>query len=583
MPSGGGLDAAGEPQRPHSAAFWAEMEAQSKKSLELKVKIETFCRRWCPGQTHLVPFLAVEFCGREEELEALLLAMYGHSLAEAPRASGDAAKEEEETPPPSVAASVAAATATATAACHSDSSFMKQAVALSSFFGLGRHFVPAVYAQTKHTQDRRRNSWGVWRPKDEQEGAAGSLEKEEELSIEQTVLFEVLATLFPDFLCEAMEEGNQRTAFLAKRLATFLAFHEPDSSVRKYFASHNNGTDVGNMLRSMFVQHYASLIKEYAVTDLSPDDLDELASPSSSSVVSVESAGGGEDAESRRRRTKTRLRDWAAEYGLSACFPPIPSRSCPELHDVAVDTGELTAAEKMGLVKSRLSRTERGTMTQAQLTNCGVGCFPAATRRLYGVGRPLLGGARNVAHTAATQWRQNWVTDPGEYTPPTSSIVLETSSCQKCRFLEAQLTEAKAALQHVYSMAVANEEKQFDNEASYYAKQEQFLSLAAALGVDGSSLNNTVPLHLLQTFHECVNCKDLRLHIKSLEQKLRESYDNHRELLVKMRRGQLSPPPHLRVILPSVGGMERRSVSTMTELTGEELDTFVGYMFLESL
>ncbi|RNF10353.1 hypothetical protein TraAM80_01713 [Trypanosoma rangeli] len=103
-------------------------------------------------------------------------------------------------------------------------------------------------------------------------------------------------------------------------------------------------------------------------------------------------------------------------------------------------------------------------------------------------------------------------------------------------------------------MLLADEEKQFDNEASYYAKEEQCLCLAAASETDDSSSNKPALHHLLQPFHECDMCKDLRPHINSLEPKLRESYDNHCELLNKLHRNQFSPPSHLRIILSSSSG-----------------------------
>ncbi|ESS66626.1 hypothetical protein TCDM_04737 [Trypanosoma cruzi Dm28c] len=572
MHSGGvQKSAAGAPQLPPTAAFWEEMEMQKKESQELQAKIETFCSLFCPEQMHLAPFLSIEFCGREEELEGILSAMYGHSLSKMPRAKGDEEKEK-------------GAHSTGGAVTDSDNDFMAQAVALSSFFGLGRHFVPAVYAQTKRTRNRRRMSWGAWLPRDEEEwGAVEGVGKEEERHIKQTVLFEVIAALFPDFLCTVLEEGDQRTAFVAKRLAAFLSFHEPESDVKKYLVSHGGRTYFGRSFRNVFMKHYFSFLKECSGTNLSLDDLDEVGSLSSSSVVTIESAGGGEDTTSRRRKTKAVLREWTTAYGLRAHSTPMPSRSCPELNNVAVDTEELSAMERMRAIKLRLSRTEMGTMTQSQPPAFGFDGTKPATRRFYGTGAPFWGGAHNEIHAAAARWKQSWLQNPEEHILPNPSIVLETNSCQKCLFLEAQLAETKAAFQRASRKFVANEEQQYYNEASCYAKQKEILYPFDVSEVNGSSSKKFMPQHFVQPSHGCLMCQDLRQRIKCLEQRLRESYDNCRELTVKLRRSQLPPPPHMCVISSSVNEVKKRDVSTMTELTGQKLDECIGYMILESL
>ncbi|EKF39350.1 hypothetical protein MOQ_000427 [Trypanosoma cruzi marinkellei] len=576
---GGGVqeEAAGAPPLPQTAAFWEEMEMQKKESQDLQAKIEAFCSLCCPEQMHLAPFLAIEFCGREEELGGILSAMYGHSLSKMFRARDDEEKEKD------VHSTGGAAVDDAEA--HSDNDFMAKAVALSSFFGLGRHFVPAVYAQAKRRRDRRRMAWGAWLPKEgeEKKGAAEGAGKEEERLIQQIVLFEVVTALFPDFLCTVLDENDQRTAFVAKRLAVFLSFHEPESSVKEYLSSHGGRTYLGRSFRNLFMKYYSSFLNEYSGTNLSLDDLDEVSSLSSSSVATVESAGGGEEITSRRRKTKAVLRDWTTAYGLRAHSTPMPSRSCPEVYNVAVDTEELNSMEQMKAMKLRLSRTEMGTMTQSNLPALGFDGTKTATRRFYGTGTPFLGGAHNEIHGAAARWNQNWLQNPEEHILPNPSIVLETNSCQKCVFLEAQLKETKAALQRVSRKFVANEGQQYYNEASCCAQQEQISFPFEVSEVDDSSSKKIMPRHLVQPSHGCPTCQDLRQRIKCLEQRLRESYDNCRELNVKLRRSQLPPPPHMCVISSSVNEKRRRDVSTMTELTGQQLDEFVGYMILEYL
>ncbi|ORC93600.1 uncharacterized protein TM35_000014770 [Trypanosoma theileri] len=544
------------PQMP----FWKRAETRWKQQQALKLKLEVFCRRYCPLQLHLVPLLAAEYNSREEKLNEELFAIYGHSLTELQTAVVEEEKEKE------MKMNVERGNTQSSSTLCGTGDFvrnpMEQAMALATYFGLDPYYVKAVEKRVRLASIKRNNL-----NKYEEEK-----EEDKEVKIQETVLFEVLATLFPDVLLHVLMESKQRETLVKRRLLSFLSFHEPHD---------NNNNDNNN-----------STINTKSLT-LYDNDFSEMCQIF-------------HDAFRKYYGSFLTRQKVIEDHTVLLPFKPLE-----EQEDVALYTHPFTnEKDPMQHLKQKMYRGDVGTMTDLPCTQY-IGHSPYYNNnynnnyyyplssssiavnmsgRIYGTGLPLFGGAHNGVRCDVEQLRRERVLmNPQKSLLPNSSILLDAASCQKCVFLEEQLVQMRAELTRLHCIAIANEEQKYYNEAVKYSLQEKYYSFP-----NNSSTTNTntnivdtsvvnISQGIIEPHHKCLMCKELRLTIKQLESKLRESYDNRRELLIKLRQVQLPVSPNVVLISNHKGEKKTRTVSTMTLLKGQQLDEMRGYMILDCL
>ncbi|MDP3767554.1 MAG: hypothetical protein Q8S13_06030, partial [Dehalococcoidia bacterium] len=274
-------------------------------------QLEYLCDRYCPPRAAMIDAALRAYHGREVELISKMHATYGVTNAneylpprrEVPPSAAESLGGEtlERIPPP-----------------------MKGAAELARHFGLGPHFVPKIIEQHGRADDR-------------------------------FVLFETLAAVFPDAVCRALSDERQKTAFVARRIANFLSFHNPKArhSIGRLVQRYADMGRVEDALGDLLIRFYGPLlesvpVKSFDAADLTDDataGLQETRSAAMSAVFAPSSGAtppvlspqptllampssalvGAPESVLRRREFLRSCEEWSTTYGPGSAT----SRSTP--------------------------------------------------------------------------------------------------------------------------------------------------------------------------------------------------------------------------------------------------------------
>ncbi|CUG91602.1 Hypothetical protein, putative, partial [Bodo saltans] len=292
-----GASAAATAAQTSKDAFWKRVDVDSATAsspflyrsptgrvFTFREQLEYFCDKYCPSKAASIENALRVYRGRELELMSTLHDTYGvdsgaeylpltgdssieppppptapERVADSPARGGGAAGGKKgkakgqavDLPPPTpkhfvplTAINPNGGSIGSTPAVDRIPEEMRSAAELARHFGLGPQFVPRVMEQYGREDTRR-------------------------------VMFEVLATIFPDAVSHALASDEQRIAFAARRVAHFLTFHQPSAkgAVGRIVAQYAENGRLDEAMGDLIIRYYGQLLSEVPLKAFETGDL----------------------------------------------------------------------------------------------------------------------------------------------------------------------------------------------------------------------------------------------------------------------------------------------------------------------
>lgn len=566
-------------------SLWRSIDEQSSSSSSSRLctgpngrvftfreQLEYFCDKYCPPKAAAIGKALRVYHGRELELIQALHDTYGVHGGEEylPLAGTDGDLPSPPPPPPEERASSPALPTTgkkgkgkanavqssvtpvpsspaggsigSTALPDRIPEDMRNAAELARHFGLGPQFVPRVMEQYGREDSRR-------------------------------VMFEVIASIFPDAVSHALANDEQRIAFAARRVSHFLSFHHPTAkgAVGRIVAQYAETGRLDEALGDLLIRYYGQMISEvplkaFEANDLlsgvpsqqqplqagSPNSLSRIFSSvdihNSPSLSRMESTanitggfGEGADGENdsaaaqlvlRRREFRRSVDDWARQYGGSSNV----SRSTPralgrmgDMYSVGTSSADLprdvvnvasTTFHREQEEARLLGLVERGMVTEP--FNFEIRSYQDRLdkqRRSFGGGddQTMLRDMRQERHRDIYGHSSQDLStairqeDQRRTLLPNPMIFLEDDDCPKCRVLQHQL---ETATQRLHSVRV---QQQYRDRVQAFETMER-RAAEDALITNARAGRGLPRFGLLDD--TCASCEQLRQQVQNLSARL---------------------------------------------------------------